>query len=488
MHTTPSSSLPSVQETAGTSFFSLDVLRGLAVFGILVTSIWAFAGFAANERAFYLLAPSHGGNYKLLAIISLLFESKMTALLALAFGAGMVLFLQKKEHPVALNGTDVFMRQQIWFILLGLFLSLVILWPDELLYHFGITGILLFAFWKLPARSLFIGALVCTCIYAGKNYWNYADDKTAHQKYIAVTVIEKKFKKDSADRAIKNRADSAKDPLNAKTILAKNKITDSLAKKKDTLTSKQAEEKGKWEGLVKSLKYDSAKTVAQNKSMRAGYSKIWFYLKGRSQTKESTWLYSIGVWDLGSMMFLGMALLGIGFFSRRFSASTYFLVALGCIIAGLALGWFRFHTNQLRLPDYTKFIETHSLPYNQFLPLEQLLSATGYASLVMWLLQVKVFSWFWKSLADVGRMALSNYILQTIICAFIFYGYGLGFFGRFKQWELYFIVAEICLVQVVFSVLWLRFYRMGPIEWAIRSLMYRKKLPLKKQPDTSFIN
>jgi uncharacterized protein len=481
MNTSPSAYPETVPETASPANFALNILRGAAIIGLLFVSIWEFAGFRTNEQTFYLTASHHGGNYRLLTFVSFLFEGKMTALLAMVFGAGIVLFLQKKTHPVVIDGPDAYIRQQIWFMLIGLVLAFIVLWPYDILFPFAVVGILVFAFWKLPAKGLFIAALLCTFIYCGKNYWNYTEDKKNYQKYLAVTAVEKKFKQDSTTRANKFIADSTKDPLNIKTILADKKLSDSLAKKKDTLTSKQAEEKGSWEGTVNSLKYDSSKTVAQNKAMRAGYSKIWFYLKGRAQRIESTWLYSIGVWDIGSGMFLGMALLGIGFFHRRFSKITYFLLAVGLIALGIFLTWYRLHYNNVRLLGYSTFIETHPLPYNFFYPLEQLLLASGYAALVIWLLQIKMLNWLWQSLAAVGRIAFTNYILQTIICAFIFYGYGLGYYGRFKQWELYFIVAEITLVQVVFSVLWLRFYKMGPVEWLLYSLVYRKKLTNKRE-------
>lgn len=481
MNTTPSASTESAFMADADGKFSLNILRGAALLGLLVISIWDFGGFGTNEQAFYLTAAHHGGNYRLLTLVSFLFEGKTTALLAMAFGAGLVLFMQKKTHPVPLDGADGYIRQQIWLILFGLVLAFIFLWPKDVLYPFGIVGILLFAFWKLPAKALFIGALFCMLVYAGKNYWNYAEDKGDYKKYLAVTLVEKKFSEDSATRAKKFLADSSSNPANSKSLLSAKKIADSLAKKRDTLTNKQAEEKGKWEGLAKSLKYDSSKTVAQKKNMRAGYSKLWFTLKDKTQYRESTWLYSIGVWDIASAMFLGMALLGIGFFSGRFSKTSYLVTAIGLIALSLFLAWYRIHHNNLRLPDYAAFVKDHALPYNLFYPLEQLSLATGYAALVMWLLQVKALGWLWHSLAAVGQLAFSNYILQTIICAFVFYGYGLGYFGRLKQWELYFIVTELALAQVVFSVLWLRIYKMGPLEWLLYSLVYRKKLSSKTE-------
>jgi uncharacterized protein len=182
-------------------------------------------------------------------------------------------------------------------------------------------GILLFAFSGIKSKGFFIAAMICTLFYCGKQYWNYADDKSVHKNYIAVTVIEKKIKADSIARAKKDSIDRTGDTLLLKETLLKNKLTDSLAKKTDTLTKKQSEEKENWEGIVKGLKYDSAKTKAINKSMRKGYVKMWSQEMMKSQSNESSWLYKIGIWDIGSMMLLGMALMSIGFFSSRFSSS-----------------------------------------------------------------------------------------------------------------------------------------------------------------------
>ncbi|MBC7872746.1 MAG: DUF418 domain-containing protein, partial [Ferruginibacter sp.] len=135
----------------------------------------------------------------------------------------------------------------------------------------------------------------------------------------------------------------------------------------------------------------------------------------------------------------------------------------------------------IRLADYAKYVEQHKLPHNLFFPIERMLLATGYASLILWLLGMKIFNWLWRGLAATGRMAFSNYILQSIVCTFFFYGYGFGYFGMLHQWDLYFMVIEIAIVQVVFSVFWLRYYTMGPVEWLWRCLIYRKWLPIKKQ-------
>src|SRR5882757_7075459 len=85
--------------------FSLDVLRGIALLGILVISIWEFGGFTINKQTFFRTG-THGGNYNLLSFVTIVFEGKMRALFALVFGAGIVLFISKKNHPSSVSVPD----------------------------------------------------------------------------------------------------------------------------------------------------------------------------------------------------------------------------------------------------------------------------------------------------------------------------------------------------------------------------------------------
>ncbi|HEY6502338.1 MAG TPA: DUF418 domain-containing protein [Chitinophagaceae bacterium] len=492
----PGSPVTGIAEGKSPRILSLDVLRGVAVLGILIVSIWEFGGFTNNKQLFYKTG-THGGNYNLMSFVAMVFEGKMLALFSIAFGAGTILFLSRKDHPSVLSVADLYIRRMLWLLIFGIFSAIVLLWPGDFLFHFAVLGILLFPFWRMSQKGLLIAAIITTLIYCGKSYWNYADDKKTYRKYVAITEVEKKFKKDSIERfkkdsiwvlankdsvARKLHKDSIAGKLSKDTAVKK-LMNDSLAKeaKNDTLTKQQAKDKGAWEGLVKGLKYDTAADKRENKAMRTtSYTKIWDHLLGRSQNKESYWLYRTGIWDIGSMMFLGMALLGFGFFGDRFPMKKYLLLAIPFIIAGLGLAWFRIHYQDIKLADYAKYIENNFIPFNQFFPVERFLLATGYAALIIALLRLNIFKWLWRTLATVGQMAFTNYFLQVIICTVFFYGYGMGYFGRLSQVQLYFMVAEVWLIQIVFSVLWMRYFTMGPVEWFWKYLVYRKKLPFKK--------
>lgn len=79
-----------------------------------------------------------------------------------------------------------------------------------------------------------------------------------------------------------------------------------------------------------------------------------------------------------------------------------------------------------------------------------------------------------------GRMALSNYVLQSIVCTTIFYSYGLGYFGQVGSATGLSLTVAIVLVQLVLSHLWLARFQFGPLEWVWRSITYLRVPPLRR--------
>jgi uncharacterized protein len=81
-----------------------------------------------------------------------------------------------------------------------------------------------------------------------------------------------------------------------------------------------------------------------------------------------------------------------------------------------------------------------------------------------------------KPFSSVGKMAFTNYILQSIICAIIFFGYGFNRFDQYNRTELWIIVIAIWIFQIALSMLWLKNHKYGPLEWAWRRLTYGKQV------------
>lgn len=83
--------------------------------------------------------------------------------------------------------------------------------------------------------------------------------------------------------------------------------------------------------------------------------------------------------------------------------------------------------------------------------------------------------------APVGQLALTNYLMQSLICVFIFMGYGLGLAATLGPFNLTLIALAIYTFQVIFSHVWIKYFRFGPMEWLWRSLTYGKIQPFRKE-------
>jgi uncharacterized protein len=106
--------------------------------------------------------------------------------------------------------------------------------------------------------------------------------------------------------------------------------------------------------------------------------------------------------------------------------------------------------------------------------------AAGHVAVIMMICKSAALPRVRRALADVGRMALSNYLLTSVLCALLFYGYGLGMFAKLQRAELLYVVVAVWAVNVIFSMIWLKHFRFGPLEWAWRSLTYAKAQPMRR--------
>jgi len=102
-----------------------------------------------------------------------------------------------------------------------------------------------------------------------------------------------------------------------------------------------------------------------------------------------------------------------------------------------------------------------------------------YAAAVVLLAQGETWKDLLAPLAAVGRMALSNYLFQSLIVAIIIYPYGFGLFGRFGPTQGVILAFLIFPLQVLLSVWWIRRFRFGPVEWLWRTLTYGKLQPMR---------
>jgi uncharacterized protein len=185
------------------------------------------------------------------------------------------------------------------------------------------------------------------------------------------------------------------------------------------------------------------------------------------------------VWRVGGLMLVGMACFKLGLFSARSSLKTYvvLIVLAACVGVPLILLGVRYNFDSGWSVAYAMFSGSQ---YNYW---GSILVGFGWVGAIMLLFKQALARRLMRPLAAVGQMALTNYLMHTLICTTLFYGYGLGWFGyvdRLRQIE---IVLVIWACQLVMSPIWLHYFRFGPAEWLWRGLTYGQFPALRRQPE-----
>ena len=103
----------------------------------------------------------------------------------------------------------------------------------------------------------------------------------------------------------------------------------------------------------------------------------------------------------------------------------------------------------------------------------------GHIALIMILCKLPILNWLKFRMSAIGKMALTNYIMHSIICMIVFTGVGFGLFGKLERYELLYVVISIWVFQLIISPIWLKYYYFGPMEWLWRTLSYQKRQPFK---------
>jgi uncharacterized protein len=182
-----------------------------------------------------------------------------------------------------------------------------------------------------------------------------------------------------------------------------------------------------------------------------------------------TWYFVTRLfWQMAGLILIGMALFRLGVLSA--ARSRVFYRALGAFGFGggvllIALGLWRSVATKWDPLDY--MMVSQELRY-----WGNFLVALGWTALVMLLCQR---GWQLRPIAAVGRMALSNYLLQTLICTTLFYGHGFGLFGEIERSGQFLIVLGVWAFQLLASSAWLGCFALGPMEWVLRWLIYGRR-------------
>lgn len=209
---------------------------------------------------------------------------------------------------------------------------------------------------------------------------------------------------------------------------------------------------------------------------RGDYAGIVRFRAGDVFMFQTSFFVFFFVWRIGGVMLLGMALMKLrvltGERSTRYYAvlaGTGYGVGLPLIFAGILLGQ-RIHYR----PPQSIFVD-------QFNYFGSIAVALAHAGLLLLLLKRDLLGPLRRPLAAVGRMAFSNYLMHSIICTTLFYGYGFGLFGKLDYAAQLVVVMAIWIFQLIASPVWLRHFLFGPMEWLWRSLTYWRLHPMRRR-------
>ncbi|KJD34985.1 hypothetical protein PW52_12885 [Tamlana sedimentorum] len=180
----------------------------------------------------------------------------------------------------------------------------------------------------------------------------------------------------------------------------------------------------------------------------------------------------------GYFTFLGIFLLGyylasIEFFKKTPKSTKLIVIVLICgiiiTIANKFLGG-----NAYGIPTL------QNIRYKFLSKVGQLLISLSYIMAIIKIAQTAIGKKVFKYLIPVGRTALSNYLIQTILMVVIFYNFGFSLFGKIGLIPTFAISIIIVIIQIIASNIWLKHYRFGPFEWVWRSLTYKKRINIRR--------
>jgi uncharacterized protein len=416
----------------------LDTMRGIAVLGILMMNITGFGLPNAYDDP-TVWGGDSAGDIAVWRVMALLFEGTMRGLFTLLFGASALLFLQRHAARTSdLKPADLYFRRTLWLIVFGLFNGYVLLWSGDVLFYYGIAGLVLFVFRNLPPRRLLILATAFMILQT------------------LISVVEwRDFHETQQLAHVANARQAAGLPLTPDDFAA---LEDQSAQEADWRPDR-----------------DDLEAMVAN--IRESYASAFRVLSVHTWFMETQFFFRHGIVECLGMMLLGMALLKLGVLTGASSTRTYLLM----IVIGYAIG-LTVNTFEIRDLEAANFAPERLVRSFVTYDLGRIPMTLAHLGVIALLCRTPWLAGVARLFAATGQMALTNYLSQSAFGLFIFTGAGLALYGQLSRLELYYVVAVIWVVQLAWSWVWMRHFRYGPAEWLWRTLTYGRRQPLTRLP------
>ena len=401
---------------------TLDIVRGVAVMGILAMNV---VGFAMPFNAY--LNPSAFGmegqaDYVSWLVSFILIDGKMRGLFSFLFGASLLLVIERAEAKGE-SAASIHYRRMVWLLVFGL-LHYYFIWFGDILAGYAMMGMIAWFFRGLSPRKLILWGsglvLVGFLVFAGMA--------------AGVIMLEQAIEAGKADpSALKGWQE-----LQSKFgVLSGQPLAEALAL-----------HRGSWTGLVNQRLFEDG-------------------------LAPFTGLFMFGWETLGYMLF-GMAALKSGFFGGEWSNAAYrktLLIGYGIGIPAYALMAWLLTRDGFSVPMIMAIVMAATTPFRP-------LMIVATAALII--LLTRKGGALVDRIAAAGRTAFTNYLGTSIIMTTLFYGYGLGLYGTLSRAELWLAVIPMWGLMLLWSKPWLERYSYGPFEWLWRTLARGEMQKMRK--------
>lgn len=399
----------------------MDVLRGFALFGIFIVNIKSMVGPLSNSITGTDLKLT-GADLWADAAVYILAYGKFYLLFSLLFGMGFAVMMTRAE-TAGRRFFQIYLRRIVVLFFIGLAHG-VLIWAGDILVSYSIFGLVLLLFFrKTPQSRLPKWALV---FYLGPVLLVMLGG-------LIGSLVQ--F--------------NARDAAEFFEALA--------AERTQMLTSIEAQRLAYGGGTYLEI----TRQAVADTSMVLGYMAFagWLILA----------MFLLGAWFIRSG-----AMSNPETHSRLYNRLAWFGLPVGLV---LVLWSFRLVPSF----DMTRMDMEVGLANAMTLVGAPLMSL-GYLAWIVKGLQSTAWARRLNILAPVGRMALTNYLLQSLVCTLIFYNHGLGYFEQLpRAWQIPFVIALFSL-QVIASNWWLKRFQFGPVEWLWRTLTYMQMPAMRKKP------
>ncbi|WP_349360122.1 DUF418 domain-containing protein [Stappia sp.] len=419
----------------------LDALRGFAALGILWRNIFVFGMPSVAFSLPVEWGTAVGANVATWLFVAGFVDGTMRGLFSLLFGASALLLLDKYAlRPDGLAAADLYFRRLAGLIALGVIHGYLLLWPNDILFVYGVVGMFLFLLRSVSARGLLVLALVLLSVSTLKDGlgWGLEGDPFDAVGIAGGDVPDPAFdlgEEEAAQGAVAEQASGGGAPA-------------------DGAVSEE-------EAFYADVELQAMAEIDERLQSYSGLLATIAPLTFEEQTRR---LVADHLLDVGAMMVLGMALYRLGGLSGRWSWRVYAAMAVVGLSVGGTLGMIVNAPSVL--VAWSPYDPGEAIGY--FYNPRRVSLCLGLVGAFHLLARIRAARWLLAPLQAAGRVALTIYVSQSVLCALLFYGPGLGLFGEFEHVTVLQIAFGLNALQLLLAWAWVRSGRQGPLEALIR--------------------